>query len=311
MAKEHDYHFSSKGDKKSYEIMRKITQMPLAAQRVFYFGHSSYPSRFSAYSTFESPDKVSVVHNVFNLKWGTYGFYIAASRQGKTGITYHFKGATANRLRIWGNSALYDVTALVKQLVLKYYPSSMHLFSDTFIKSLGTKGMFSRIIAGKITTVQEAVEYYIMYSMRGTGIKKESAHVLEHFVKFGLEKSLDFHQMKKLLRIAKEPNQFLEQFQSWENEHKRSLIHEGHDLIRTCSILGEKIDWTQSLQELSNNRSKLAKKASVVKDILMCWEGGHTYVVDGLRKDGSVNCYYSKHAHDFYLYTNHSFSETL
>ena len=138
MTQKHNYHFASKGDEKNYELMCRLIQMPLAAQRVYYFGHSSYPNNFAALGVYEKPDTISIVQNRYSLKWGNNGFYISASKTAKLGITYHQKGPTASRLRIWGTSGVYEVESLVKVLLEKLNPSALFLLRSPIIRTFIT-----------------------------------------------------------------------------------------------------------------------------------------------------------------------------
>ena len=268
--------------------MLHLMKLPLHVQRFGYF-KDKVPKIYAARVVVDKLDRISVIDKQFQLRLGNNGLFI---KQGynTSAITYHKKGRSSARIRFWGNS--YNTVhngkhELVVAMAEQVIPEAVELLRSKVIKEVGTQGMYGSIMAGKITTTKEAMEYYIRYSMRGVGIKQDNAEQL-----YAYFQAIDsMHVGVMVLRNAKDPNSLLEQFQdpvaamTW----AKSIDDQGSRLSMMARVVSEKIDWVNPRFNASSEAERLSRKEGRIEDFLNIWEGGPVLkVTEGTQSYGNT-----------------------
>jgi hypothetical protein len=255
----------SPSDKKVHDEMRNLMKKPLTIQR-FCFHQSLCPKHYNATVIVDKEDRISIIKAQYQLYIGANGVFIKESKKNKTGITYHKTGRSSARIRYWrGYVHTRERYDLLKELAKRVNPDSVEVFDLDMVKQLGTKGMHGYIMAGKITNLKEAMEYYIRYSMRGVGIKQENALALAKYFKAVHH----MHDAGVALRVAKDPNATINSSTAIIPINKM-----GGKLIRLALATSIKIDWVDPSFDGPALYKRLTKKVGRIKDFLDLWEGG-------------------------------------
>jgi hypothetical protein len=262
-------------DTLAHNAMLDIMAKPKFIQTYTYH-RGLIPKQYSARVIVDKEDRISVIDKTFNLRIGTNGLFI---KQGKllSGVTYHKKGRSSARVRYWGSTGLGGNAAFSQYDTLigvakEINPSCMDILCSNVIKNIGTKGMFGSILAGKVDTTTKAMEYYIRYSLRGTGVDLTQADNMYKYIegmKFGVYEGI------KALRVAKDPNQVLELVNSNPTNRILKIITDNSlgltDLALMC---GEKIDWTAPGFTSESEYTRLSTKSQDIGKCINMWEGG-------------------------------------
>jgi len=266
----------SPGDQEIRQKMLDLMNRPLFIQKyVYYKGMNN--QQYNARVIVDNTDRISIIDKVFNLRMGTNGVFIKQFPNAR-GATYMKAGRSSSRLKIWkGVTDKFGGREITKDLAKIVNPKTAYLMEDSIISVLSTNGMRGAILSGAISNVEEAMIYYIRYSMRGSGIKLEQALNLYSF----LRESNSPFQGTVALRVATDPNKVLEQFQKDEfyNETICKKIVERLDtfsrrLIDLANKASEKIDWTDEHFDAQVIADRLSMKGRRIEDILQLWEGG-------------------------------------
>jgi len=268
---------SSPGDEKLYQKMRIITQLPLPTQRLMYFNGASHPSQFWKRTVIETPEQIKLVRHVYSLKWGKNGYYIKAVSHRGAWVVYKKQGRVTSRLQYPRFSDNQDQVTLAYELA-KYMNIDITSFENNkFFNQINTRGMMSSILAGKITTLEDAITYYNTYSLR-CGVNKENAPLILEVLNVYKtnNKYAHWHLAKSVISQAHDPNEFLKQFQAMEDfKEKSQFLVKCTEMVQLAEMLNTKIDWIS--MDLDKTRLDLARKAKVIKEILCLWDGGHYY----------------------------------
>ena len=266
-------------NQKVYNKMQKALKLPMFAQKYLY-GSSEMPKHYSAKIIAEKEDRISVVDAVYQLRIGANGLFIKRNPIGTLGVTYYKKGRSSSRIKCWGVSndrwrsqKSGQHREIIRDLGKLVVPDAEDLLNNNQLMIIATPGLIGSIFSKKITSVQEAMQYYIRYSMRGMGIKQESAMNLYRFMN-----KLSTHDAISTLRCAKDPNKLLEQFQCPDDVIPKTIAsrinRHGHQLNHMANGSSETIDWVDEHFDYDAVAERLSTKERRIKEFLELWEGG-------------------------------------
>ena len=264
-------------DERARQQMLKLISLPQFVQRYAYF-NAKVPKHYQTRVIAEKDDRISIIDKMMDIRIGANGCFIKQNPTHTSGATYYKKGRSSTRLTYWGNKKSQNFTdgsphyGLTKEIAKKINPETAPLLDDRVIRQVGTKGMYGYIIAGNITSKEEAMEYYIRYSMRGVCIKQELAYRLWQFY----SSTSDTYLYSIALRVAEDPNEMLEQFQDPASAKSISGIIDtfGSRLTQLALAAGETIDWVKPHFDAEAEAERLSRKGRRIEDLLNLWEGG-------------------------------------
>jgi len=264
-------------DKKIYDKMLQLQKMPLKMQQ-FMYHRDDMLKFYGARVIVDGPEKITVMDKQFNLRMGPNGVFI---KQGNnlTAVTYKKTGRSSSRLTQWGkgreNNGFLKME-LIKTVANVVNPDVMGLLEDKVICKIGTKGMIGAILNNKIKNKEEAMKYYIRYSMRGVGISQDMWEGLYNYFN-----AMDSHlDSSLLLRVSTDVNSFLDICRS--NPHATRIIinkmdkHTTRDIVKKSLAVGDTIDWSDMGLKLNELEAKLKSKISKYNDYVDIWSSGPT-----------------------------------
>lgn len=266
----------TKEDQNIRNEMLGLMNRPLFIQKYLYFKGMNN-RRYNARVIVDNTDRISIIDKVFALKLGTNGVFIKQYPNAR-GATYMKSGRSSSRLKVWKSvTDKFGSREITQDLAEIVNPKTAYLMQDSVISVISTIGMRGAIMSGAIDNVEKAMIYYIRYSMRGSGVHLEQALNLYSFLR---ESKIPFYAITAL-RVAKDPNEVLKQFQKDEfyNESvcKDTILRIdtfGRRLISLASEASEKIDWTDKHFNAQVIADRLSMKGRRIEDILQLWEGG-------------------------------------
>ena len=258
--------------------MIEIQNKPLATQRYLHFTDALKQMSYVARIVSKKEDRISLIERSYAFRYGTNGVFMKSDRV--SGMTYYYKGRASQRLRIWSGNKFKNFrerdgqNPLLQEMALLLDSPGKHLFDLPIIQSINTNGMLGYIMAGNITTTTEAMQYYIRYSLRGSGVSQDKAENLYEY----LSQIDNNFTAICALRVAVNPNSVLEQFHPHDlifdgNRLVKSIGH-GQNLIRIAQATGEKIDWADPHFNVETEVKRLSRKEKGIKEFLQLWEGG-------------------------------------
>lgn len=259
----------------------EILSQPLATQNYMRFRDSMNSHIFFANIVCRNEEKIMVMQKRISLKWGVNGYYRGSAI--KTGASYALSGPTAQRVQFWKRSTVETLPVeLMDLLIEEVNPEAYIVMQDHNVKKIMTKGLFGRILAGKVKNPVEAMEYYIRYSLRGCGLKSTDADAMYSFVSLIKDKFM----RRNAFVVAKDPNSLIEQFQFFMSPDKlvSVLNREGQRLVKLALQTNSKIDWVNPEFDTQIEANSLSKKERGIGELLEFWDGGPV-----LRQDSPVN----------------------
>ena len=261
-------------DTKARDQMLSLLKKPKPMQIFRMSEDHNLPKFYNATVVVDKEDRISIIRKQYQLMIGSNGCFIKEKPTQKSGITYHKTGRSSARLKYW-NSYVHkrDRYDLLKQLAAKVNPDTKHVLDYEVIEKLGTTGMYGYILAGNITNITEAMEYYIRYSMRGSGIRQDMAHNLYTYLSGSESKA----SASMVLRNVVDPNAILSKFSTSSTDATlllRSIDTNGHRLARMAASVGEKIDYLKPGFSPIIENERLSIKIDKFKSYFDVWEGG-------------------------------------
>lgn len=241
---------------------------------------------YAEINCYEDEDKICITDLSFNLMMGNNGAF--KKRKVNSGLTFYKKGRSSGRLVFWKsqnrNYNNFD-SNLYKHLLIKLgkYDNYITNIKEFVSEQMFTKGAYSMIACGKITTCDQFYDYFNKYSLRGYGISKNNTKYLkEYYSNFGK------YMGNQLLRTSIEPNHFLVMSMIELSRSKHKLHAQvSHDFLDIIEALGIKVDWSKFISDkhnvsikLFNENTEFIKKCRHKYDALLkisnLWEQGST-----------------------------------
>jgi hypothetical protein len=241
--------------------------------------HYSGQLAYSSIAITDGDEKVHVVERRNRVMKGSKGVLFIKGGNPTEGVTYHKKGRAASRLTVWGrhniNSIL--VTKVFNHLIDTVNPSAKELLNDKVIQKIATKGLIGSILAGKVTSTEEAMAYRVTYLLKRTcGLQKEDASALYLFYKHFRIRL----EAETLLYNSLDPRAVVSLFHpiSGDTTLKNRLVVDydayGRKLQEKAQLISTKIDWTGIGFNPELFLKRISRKEKGIKDIVHLWGGG-------------------------------------
>jgi hypothetical protein len=224
-------------------------------------------------------EKIHVVERRYRIMRGSNGNYFIKAGAPQEGVTYTKKGRVSSRITVWGR---FNILSILERPVFKFLvdevnPSAKELLNNPTIKRIATNGLIGSILAGKVTTRDEAMKYRITYLLkRSCGIQKEDSDALYHFY----EHFNDRLRAEVILYNSLDPRAIVNLFDPLFGDHvvKQKFIADhkscGDELQSKVQVTGDKIDWTAKGFNPKDFLDRISRKEKGIKDIVHLWGGG-------------------------------------
>lgn len=280
-------------EQKERDFILEIQSKPVTYQRYMYFNRGSMG--YHGLMVIEKDDRISVVVK----EWYTMfvkGGMIIKSKPSKFGVTYYKTGRSSQRVSLWGGNQIEhsewgtktnDLAVLIAEEIDN--KTAISLIKDPILSMIGTKGMLGYIMSGAITTIAEAMEYYIRYSLRGLGIRKDLANELYQFC---VVTNMRKHDINSFFITAKSPNSILEKYDMLGDDvniTNNIQHHRYNGLIHMAKKTGEKIDWSDPQFDGTAEAERLSRKDRWIKEMLQLWDGGPVLKASGSVKTATTD----------------------
>ena len=264
--------------------MLSILELPPLTQKYLFFESSSGSSRVSNLSynatvIVDNEEKTHVINRTYKLMINNSGKLFIKSNNPNIGVTYYKKGRSSSRVSVWGFKSNFDQfkhTDEFDLLVDNVNPDCKELLKDTIVKQILTKGLFGSILAGKITSINEAMSYRITYALRGMGLKKTDGEALYYFYKkignrFNADVLLYSSLDARAVVDTFNPNW---EYKGYQEKLMKNIKTHGHQLVNICPRVNEKIDWVNPDFNPGAFLERISRKEKRIKDMLQLWDGG-------------------------------------
>lgn len=259
---------SEESEKAKNEIQKCLKKPPLMQK----YMHSTYkvPRHYSSIMIVEDDERISVVDAAFQLRVGNHGLFINQTNQ-KHGVRYDKKGRANARLNVWNKGSYnHKGLSLMKLICDRVSPKNTYLFDDKVIKEIGTKGLYASIIKGNISSITEAMEYHIRYSLRGAGLSTSLGFELYGFYKYMGR----FHSIPMIIRASKDPDTLVSTYETLNIALLDDIKNKGEAYSQKALALEESIDWCRPNFNIKELSDRLGKKSRRLEEYLDLWEGG-------------------------------------
>jgi hypothetical protein len=217
------------------------------AKNVHYYNNIQ-GRNFSEASITKKDGCIYYAANVFKVVKSTKSSYYV-KRVTKDGFTIDQKG----KLNVWFNKSIFQIPHMVD--VFKYF--NFNWFSEKLYPFV-TKGIFEKMIAGKITNNTDVCKAYIKV-MR---LNCSPSLFLQLFTGDSMISKADFLRQTS---VAKDVNHFIEYIMSTTKENSRDKYHILQDMIKEAQILEKKIDFTWSLNRVKEEHKKWTEEIMQVE----------------------------------------------
>ena len=186
-----------------------------------------------------------IYYSVVDLvpKKSKYSYYI--SKASKDGFTIDEKG----KLKVWYNKSIFQIPYIVD--VFSYF--NFNWLSEKLYPYV-TKGIFEKMVAGKITNNTEVVKAYFK------AMRINASPAL--FIKLIESSSVAKQEFLRTAAIAKDINHYMEYvYERSKGEHQDyDRVHILHDMTQEALILDEKIDFKWSTNRLREVHKEWTEK---------------------------------------------------
>jgi hypothetical protein len=290
--------------KEALKNIKQLLQTPKKHQQFIFNSNSRgvYVSEILHYTAIgitDGAEKVHVVERRNRVMRGSNGTLFIKGGNAVEGVTYNKKGRASSKLTVWGRHNIPSImhTSVFKYLVETVNPSAQELLDNEIVKKIATKGLIGSILAGNITTKDQAMKYRITYLLkRSCGIQKEDSEALYHFYKeFG-----NRLEAEKILYNSLDPRAVVNLFDPLFGDHtlRARLITDhklfGDEIHAIADKISKKVDWTGMGFNPKEFLDRISRKEKGIKDIVHLWGGGPVlsrnsrqvnYVVDSSLND--------------------------
>ena len=222
--------------------------MPDGLAKNVYYYNNMQSRNFSEASITKKDGCIYYAANTFKVVKSTKSSYYV-KRVTKDGFTIDQKG----KLSVWFNKNIFQIPHMLD--VFKYF--NFNWFSQRLYPFV-TKGIFEKMVAGKITNNTEVCKAYIK-AMR---LNCSPNLFLQLFTGDYTMSKADFLRQAS---VAKDVNHFIEYTMSVGKENSRDKYHILSDMIKEAQILEKKIDFTWSLNRVKEEHKKWTEEIMQVE----------------------------------------------
>lgn len=212
--------------------------MPEGVYKNIIYNRDIKARTYSQCDVAEENGKIFFSYSDVMVRRGTKAFFL--KRNNKNGFTVNEKG----KLSVWYRKQLVEIQELDK--FLKHYK---HDWLNMSLLSYITKGIFEKIMAGKITNNLDLIKAYIKVNH----LKVSPALLLKHITNGRHISKVD---ILRIFSVAANLDHALEYY---EDTSGNKNFHYLHDSIDQALILGRKINFRWSPKRMAEEHDKWTK----------------------------------------------------